>query len=296
MTNTTTPMFGSANTTGNLPQFFTGLTSFTVLGINPSKEQIEDWKSEKYNLNVDYSIKSFNNVDKKPIDIWLKSADGCVIEPLRYTIGLNDVVSLSGNYQFVNSVGNFTYSASEDTLKNNSKMDWFTKYPMRKAKVGEEDLYGFMKALMNYNANKPESNFISDAENNKITPQELFEGNLTGLKAFIDWCNENKNELVALCAVRKTEKLSVEGLNKIYYNQMIVPKSDYLFAGKDGVVSNRCYNKIQSDLDKGVVVTNAMFTIAYSLFKESESLNKIPDNKVNIDTPKSSGLEAFLQG
>jgi hypothetical protein len=271
-----------------------------VLGINPTKEQIEDWKSAKYNLPIDYSVKAMNQVDKRPVDIWLKSEDGCIVEPLRYAISTQEVVSKSGNYQFVNSVGNFTYSSSEDTLKNNPKMDWFSKYPMRKAFIGEEDVYSFMQALMNYSPNGTGANFLADAENNNITAVELFNGNLSGLVQFVNWCNENGNKVVALAAVRKTEKLSVEGLTKVYYNQAIVPKPEYIFPAIGGTVSNRAINKITNDYNNGVVITNAMFTIPYSLFKESECINNVPINNINITSSNgtaapSAGLMNFLK-
>lgn len=271
-------MFGSSNKTSSAaPRLFTGLNNFKVVGLNPSKEEIENYLGREYKLNVNYDIVDLNGRSLRPIEIWLKdTSDHMETLPIRFYMSDTDDVSQSGTIRFVNSKGNFASAKSEELLRENEKMSWFTQYPFRVAKLGEFELYTFMQKLMRYNSRGENAAFMDDAVKLEITPEQIFNNRLKGLHEFFNWCNENNNTIVLLSAVRSTSKI-VDGDEKLYYNQTLVNNPNFYFASSTGTISSYTIKAVKDAIDKGERISKFMFTVEFQPFVKENCINAIPE-------------------
>ncbi len=270
-------MFNNSNTTGgNASKLFTGLSAFKVLAVNPDKTEIEKMLNKEYKLNVDYSIVQLNGRSFRPIEIWLQDV-GKNIDPvpMRFLISNEDDVSPSGTMRFVNSKGVFTVSKSKESLDSNEKMTWFTKHPYRLAKIGENELFTFMQKLMRYNSYPDDAKFMEEADKNGITIDAIYNNNLTGLRNFFTWCNENNNSIVLIAAVRTTSKI-VDGEEKVYYNQTIVTNPNAFFMTSNSEVSSKSVQVLTDALAKGDKISKYLFTTLFQPFVKEECINAVP--------------------
>lgn len=264
-------------------RLYTGMTVFKVLSVNPSKDEIETMLSREYKLNVNYDRFELNGRMFRPIDIWVQDVNGLMDPiPIRYLLSLDNDVASTGSIRFVNSKGMFTYAKSEDELRGNPKMEWFSKHPFRPAKIGERELFVFMQKLMRYNNRDEEANFMDDAKDNNITIEKLYDNDLIGLRIFLDWCNKNDNHIVLIAAVRSTAKL-VDGEPKTYYNQTLVNNPDFFFMTSTKEVSNKSFDTLRKEIDKGTRITKYMYTVEFQDFVKEECINAIPDSTVSVD-------------
>lgn len=274
-------MFNSSNSTSSAtPKFFTGLASFKVLTVNPTKDQIEKFINREYKLNVNYDIVELNGKSYRPIEIWVQEVNNNIEAlPLRFLVANEPEVTQSGTARMVNSVGTFTYVKDLSTLDSNPKMTWFTKHKYRPALIGEYELYTFMQQLMRYSSNGENASFIADAESNGITISNLYNNNLNGLTKFFDWCNTNSNSITLLTCVRSTSKI-VNDEEKIYYNQNICTNPDFFFRS-NGDVSQKAIEAVKNAYSKGERITKYLFTAEFQPFVKEECLNAVPAEIVN---------------
>ncbi len=281
-------LFGGSNSAAsNRKALYTGLNVFEVLGINPMKEQIEEWTGNPYKLNVDYSIVRINDKQVRPLEIWLKSTDGYVVENLRFLIGTADDINQNGTVRYVNTVGEMCQGKVDP--KENPNMAWFTSKPYRVAKQGEYELYNFMQKVMRYNSREENAAFMADAEKLGITVDNIYNNNIQGLIQFFDWIKENGNKVILLCAVRKSEKIADDSTKKVYENQTLVNNPEYFYQTSKNEVTGRAIAKMSEALEKGRRISNSLFTIHFQDFKEEDCLNKVPEN---VASPTGTGTVA----
>jgi len=287
-------MFNSSNSTSSAqPKFFTGLASFKVLAVNPSKNEIEKFINREYKLNVNYDIVDLNGRSYRPIEIWVQEVNNN-IEPvsLRFLVANEPEVTQSGTSRMVNSVGTFTYVKDLSTLDSNQKMSWFTKHKYRPAMIGEYELYTFMQQLMRYSSNGEGASFIADAEANGITINNLFQNDLKGLTKFFEWCNSNNNTITLLTCVRSTSKI-VNDEEKVYYNQTICTNPDFFFRS-NGDVSQKAIEAVKSAYSKGERITKYLFTAEFQPFVKEECLNAVPTETVNPSNTGSFNYSSLI--
>lgn len=275
-------MFNGSNTTNSgKSRNYTGMTVFNVLALNPSKEEIEAMLGKEYKLNVNYDAFDLNGKMLRPVEIWVKDVAGYMDPtPMRFLVGLMDDVASTGAIRFVNTKGVFTYGKSEEALRDNPKMEWFTKNPFRPAKAGEYELFTFLQKLMRYNNYSDDANFMADAEARGVTIENIYNNNLTGLREVFDWCNSNENKIVLIAAVRSTSKL-VEGNPVIYYNQTIVSNPQFFYTTSTEEVGSASINNLKAEIDKGSRVSKYLFTIGFQPFVKEECINLAPDAVVS---------------
>jgi hypothetical protein len=281
-------MFNSSNSTSSSqPKFFTGLAPFKVIGVNPSKEQIEKFINREYKLNVNYEIVEMNGRSYRPIEIWVQEVNNNIEPlPLRFLISTASEVTQSGTSRMVNSVGTFTYVKDLSTLDSNTKMSWFTKHKYRNAMIGEYELYSFMQQLMRYSSNGEGASFLADAEANGITIPTLYNNDLKGLSKFFEWCNTNNNTIVLLTCVRSTSKI-VGDEEKVYYNQALCTNPDFFFRSS-GDVTQKAIDAVKTAHAKGERITKYFFTAEFQPFIKEECLNAVPTEVVN-NTSSNTG-------
>ena len=118
---------------------YSGLTNVNVIAVNPTMEELH-----ALDINVKteptYTV---NIVDKEynKITFWIKNEDG----NYKFDILMQPTprVSQTGKHQWINAIGQSTWSEEEPTY------DWWKSDGERKAYVGEETLINFVKAWAN---------------------------------------------------------------------------------------------------------------------------------------------------
>ena len=118
---------------------FSGITNVTVRAVNPTMAELHamdiNVKSEP-NYTVEFSGEAYNK-----IVFWLANNDGNF--KLEILMQNKPKVSQTGKHQWMNSIGQSTWSEESPTY------EWWKKAGERKAYTGEETLINFVKAWAN---------------------------------------------------------------------------------------------------------------------------------------------------
>jgi len=118
---------------------FSGLTNVKVIAVNPTMAELH-----ALDINVkqepNYDV-SFSDTEYKKVIFWLKNEDGSF--RLEVLVNSTPRVSQTGKHQWMNSIGQSTWSEAEPTY------DWWKPEGQRKAYTGEETLINFIKAWAN---------------------------------------------------------------------------------------------------------------------------------------------------
>ena len=118
---------------------FSGLTNVKVIAVNPTMEELHALDinvKQEPNYTIEFSGEAYNK-----IVLWLNNSDG----NFKLEILMQDKakVSQNGKHQWMNSIGQSTWSEDSPTY------EWWKKEGERKAYVGEETLINFIKAWAN---------------------------------------------------------------------------------------------------------------------------------------------------
>ena len=156
---------------------YSGLANFKVIAVNPTMEELHGlgiMVKQDPNYFVD-----LNGTEYFKLTFWIKNDDLTT----RFDILMNGTerVSQSGKNQWINSIGQATWSDGEPTY------EWFKKDGLRKALVGEETLINFTKAWANV-ANGDEAYFDSIAK--------IVKGDVAEVKALVKLLENNEVRLL----------------------------------------------------------------------------------------------------
>ena len=152
---------------------YSGLTNVKVIAVNPTMAELHaiDIKvKQEPNYNVDFSGEEYNK-----IVFWLNNIDGSF--RLEILMQNKARVSKTGKHQWINSVGQSTWSTEAPTY------DWWKTEGQRQAYTGEETLINFIKAW---------ANVASGDEVSFDTIDEIVNGNVGEIKALIDVLTTNE--------------------------------------------------------------------------------------------------------
>ena len=118
---------------------FSGLTNVKVIAVKPTLAELH-----AVGINVkqepNYNI-TMGDEEYKKIVFWLENSDGNF--KLEILMQPKERVSQTGKYQWMNNIGQSTWSEEEPTY------EWWKKEGQRKAYTGEETLINFVKAWAN---------------------------------------------------------------------------------------------------------------------------------------------------
>jgi len=280
-------MFGGTATPSSnsyLPK--TGLAAFKVVAINPSKDEISTLLGREWPFDVDYSVTELNGVRVRPVQIWVHSEEADVTEPLRFYVGTNEKVAQSGSKRFINAKGQFRYA------KDASELDpaWGV---VRPALEGEFELYSFIQRLIRYKPSSSEASFLKDAQENRITVTDLFNGDFSGMRALKNYFDEHKCSIGLLLAARPKQKQDDEGNVKTYYRQTIISKPDAFFTLFRPEITDYQVNKLKEiyneSVDRGYPLTNDLFTFTLQEFRQEDCVNNAPAE--NTASAASAGTD-----
>jgi hypothetical protein len=158
-------------------ELYTGIANIQIALVNPSRKQLAEF------LGVDEEkVKEPNYISSKEgredfyrLDFWYTNHPDfktAIKGKFSFFMGLEDrAQSSSGKYQWIDDHSNTVWGESIDAIKAADKTKQYEVYTdyasLRRAKVGEEDLYRLMKAYGNVDTRK--SKFRLDDYNKAVT-------------------------------------------------------------------------------------------------------------------------------
>lgn len=262
-----------------------GLFEARVVAINPTAEEFKEILEidlpEDSKL-TDYLGKNRDDNTYLRIDIWLEEVKKK--DRFKVTFFLEDKERENKDgtkKQYINNIGTTTWATDPNELP-----DWFTKRDYRVAKVGEEELYGFMRTWL-------ELDYSQSKADLSLEWKKLMKGNVKELKDQVNgaYCTN----VAALATVTVRQK---DGENKEYqsiYNKAFLPayylKNFRLVNYSDPTVQSALRAKKSKDLrphERFVVnVTGEYGCKDYYILRDLQEYNP-DDNLVASDKTFSS--------
>ena len=152
---------------------YSGLTNMNVIAVNPTMAELHALDinvKQEPNYYVEFNEESFFKVI-----FWLRNEDTAV----RLEVLLTDKprVSQTGKHQWINNVGQSTWSEENPTY------DWWKTEGQRQAYTGEETLINFVKAWAN----------VASGDNVSLDSiDSIVKGDVTEIKALVTALKENQ--------------------------------------------------------------------------------------------------------
>ena len=152
---------------------YSGLTNVNVIAVNPTMEELH---ALDINVKQEPNYKAvIGDQEFLRLVFWVRNSDA----NFKVEILVHDEPrkSQNGKYQWINSIGQLTWSTEAPTY------EWWKTEGQRKAYVGEETLSYFTKAW---------ANVASGDEVSFDTIHEIVKGNLTELKSLVTVLTNNQ--------------------------------------------------------------------------------------------------------
>lgn len=191
-----------------------GLFEAKVIAINPTAEEYKDMTG--VDLPADSKLTEYLGTSKDDnsflrVDVWLQEIKNGDRFKVTFFLEDKDRENKDGTKkQYINNIGGCTWAADENDLP-----EWFTKREYRVAKMGEEDLYNFLRVWLG------ELDYSKESTVLQLEWKKLMKGNVKDLKDQVD--GAYSVNVVALATVSIKEK---DGENKEYqsiYNKAFLP-------------------------------------------------------------------------
>jgi hypothetical protein len=243
---------------------YTGVCGFQVVGINPTKAEIEAFGGKSKEEPVYKGDK--DGVATLRVDIWVKNslveykdADGNVVkaEPIveKHSIWLEDkirVTSTDGR-QLVNDYNQSTFSKDIATLKANEKMSWFQHEGLREAYVGEAELLNFVFIWMGFGSGDSEKGIPADKLKFPKTISEIIKTeNLSEIKDLVKKCKDMGNGIKLLMYVNEKGYQALYGKFPMRKNTKNFTALNKELSGEYGAVKGTYQNSFDFKLFTGV--------------------------------------------
>jgi hypothetical protein len=210
-----------------------GVFEANVIAINPTKDELEtiygpQEKDPEYVKEKEVKINEDGDtmmVDSVRVDVYLSAkyrraveeGDKIVYKPatsiLKAVFYLEDREKTNkdgSKRQYINTAGTTSWVEDESDLK-----DWFITREYRVAKVGEDELFSFLRAWLKYDFKKPNTAFDLTDFNKFIA------GDVGILKGEIN--GEAAQSVVGLATIRTVEKDGAVNEYQGVYNRMFLP-------------------------------------------------------------------------
>ena len=195
-------------------QKFVGVFEGEVVAINPTLEQFKSilgMEIKEDSKTAEYLGKSTEGNTTLRIDAWFKPVKFDSI--FKASFYLEDKIRTNKEgtkTQYINNVGVCSWAEDEKDLA-----EWFTKRPYREAKVGEEELYGFLRSWLS------KLDYFKEDTELTLDWKQLMKGNVKTLKEQIG--GEFASTVVGAAIIVTKDK---EGEMKTYqgvYNKAFLP-------------------------------------------------------------------------
>jgi hypothetical protein len=276
---------GTSESTNKSYTPYTGMAAFKILAVNPTKTEIEDIINRPYPLEVNYDLRTDNNGNSvRPIEFWVTTQTNnvTITDRITFQIGDTTVKSQSGNYQYVNTKGISRYGQTIEEVTEKYKTISEKSAFVRPMVIGEDALYNFMQRALGYKSSEENAQFLTDCEQANITPTSLYQGDVNGLRGFIEFVNGKSRKIGLVLGVKPKEKLLDDGTKVTQNRQVILNNPDFFFTLAGGVVTDYNTGKLQEVIDykikNNASLGTALFTIGFQQYKKEDCVNNMPSN------------------
>jgi len=191
-----------------------GLFEAKVICVNPTMEEYDNIlgiELKEDSKAVEYLGESKEGNTYLRLDFWLEEVKNGDRFKVSFFLEDKERENKDGTKkQYINNVGTCTWAADENDLP-----EWFTKREYRVAKIGEEELYNFMRTWLGDLDYRDVETVLS------IEWKKLMRGNVKDIKDQID--GEFSTNVIALATIISREK---DGEIKEYqgvYNKAFLP-------------------------------------------------------------------------
>jgi hypothetical protein len=183
-----------------------GLFEAKVIAVNPTAEEYADVlgiELKEGSKATEYLGTSNDGNTTLRLDFWLKEVKSGEKFKVNFFLEHKEKTNKDQTKkQYINNIGITSWADDENNLP-----DWFKGRDYRVAKVGEEEMYGFLRTWLG-NLNYRSENVVLD-----IDWKPLMRGNVREIKSQID--GEYATNIVALATIKTVEK---DGEVKEYQN------------------------------------------------------------------------------
>jgi hypothetical protein len=200
---------GKEVTEGGGITLHTGAENFKVVGINPTKAELEVIYGREINFDPEYVGEStVSDADGERIvpqirlDFYLANEDDSLKTKIQFYVSNTHHKSQTGKYKVINSFGKDTW-LDEDSIKAKvmpDNMQWYKADGVKVAKRGEVELISFLVNLLNLPFNLDKVEDVSEAYA-KISKEEwvkIFSGDVSVLRGVIESTNNKVGVLLGV--------------------------------------------------------------------------------------------------
>ena len=217
---------------GSVKKLHTGAANFKVVGINPTKEELEAIYGRELNFDPEYvGTTTVTDSDGEReagqirLDFYLHNEEEGLTEKVQFYVANTHHKSQSGKYKVINSFGKDTWLTEEaiktKTLPDN--MQWYNADGVKVAKRGEVELISFLVNLLNlpWDTSKVADASECYARIDKEEWAKIFAGDVSLLKGLIDSTN-NKIGILLGVKTKGDGKLVQTTFNRHTLRQYVI--------------------------------------------------------------------------
>lgn len=192
-----------------------GLFTAKVVAINPDTEEYKDVLGidlKEDSKATEYLGESKDGNTSLRVDVWLEDVKTKQRDKIVFFLEDKERENKDGNkLQYINNIGSCAWADDPNNLP-----EWFTKREYRVAKVGEEDLYNFIRTWLGNLEYRDAETTLS------LEWKKLMKGNINDLKSQIngEWCTN----VVALATIKTIIKDDETKEYQGIYNKAFLPE------------------------------------------------------------------------
>lgn len=194
---------------GSVKKLHTGAANFKVVGLNPTKQELEAIYGRELNFDPEYigttkvtDSDGEREVTQIRLDFYLSNEEAGLTEKIQFYVADTHHRSQGGKYKVINSFGKDTW-LEEDAIKTKTlpeNMQWFNNDGLKVAKRGEVELISFLVNLLNlpFDLRKVSDPSEAYARIDKEEWAKIFQGDVSLLKGIIDNTNNKIGVLLGV--------------------------------------------------------------------------------------------------
>lgn len=270
MSQTNNPYAGTRQGAGQY-QIYTGLENFQFLGVNPNKQQLEEWQGREISFDPSYDVvQDQNGNNQRPLHIWLKG-DTVGVQRFILNIGDKQPTTQSGNYQVITSNGSIVWAKASGSTE--VKPEFANHKPLV---TGEAALITFVQRLVSFDRNSGED-FYTQMQQLKQDASTVFNGDYSGLNNLAKMMD---GTYITLPMVVKDKDEATQDGGVVTKQRMSIGTTQYnldkvMFSGK---VSEWAKSQFSKNVTADTNLLKGMYTVDLVPFNRDTVLNNVPNN------------------
>lgn len=292
---------------GGSRALYVGAENFKVVGLNPTKAELEVLYGREINFDPEYIGETEvedgdgkRTVPQIRLDFYLSNEDDSITTKLQFYIANTHHKSQTGKFKCINNFGKDAW-LSQEAIQNKQvpeNMQWYSADGVKVAKRGEVELISFLVNLLNLPFNLDKVSDISEAYAN-ITKEQwiaIFTGDVSMLKAILDTTN---NKIGVLCGVKTKGdgKLVQSTFNRHTLRQYVISgtrkdKFKYILKDLDAAVAAGAFGNVNFGPRDLIISEHNITPTAISTGNASED-DIFAGAEAN---PETTGDEDWLNG